>query len=107
MTAISAYTYAHNPVELGYPIVEAIHAVIPYVDELVILDMASTPGGASDKLFRELDGGRIRVERTDWQRAKESGGATLDRGKNACHQLCTRDKVWLFEADEVYHEQLA
>jgi hypothetical protein len=39
---ISGFTFVHNAIDSGYPIVEAIRAVQPYVDEVCVVDMQST-----------------------------------------------------------------
>ena len=39
---ISGFTFAHNAIDSGYPIIEAIDAVMSWVDSLYVVDMQST-----------------------------------------------------------------
>jgi len=39
---VSGFTFGHNLVEGGYPLVEALLSVYPYVSEMVAVDIEST-----------------------------------------------------------------
>ena len=41
---LSGFTFIHNAITNGLPVFEAIKAVQPFVDEMVVVDMGSTDG---------------------------------------------------------------
>lgn len=101
---ISGFTFIHNAVESGYPIVESIRAVRPFVDEMVVVNMESTDG-TLDLLNRMANIGDIdNIILGTWQPG--AGGACL--GENLLlNERCEGDIIWHFEADEVYSTELA
>ena len=94
---ISAFTFGYNLIEGGYPIVEAIHSVRAYVDEVIAVDCQSTDDTKRVLSFtcdKVIDGPK-------WE------------GRDIQHQVfelhkeyCRGDIIILFEADEVYDESL-
>lgn len=92
---ISGFTFAHNAIEAGIPIIEAIAAVRPYVDEIVAVDMDSTDG-TRDILTRLCE----RVLTSPWQGRDTTPNAFLK------HIECQGDVIVFFEGDEIYSEQL-
>ena len=38
MIKISGFSYIHNAIAGGYPLLEAVHSIYDYVDEMVIVD---------------------------------------------------------------------
>jgi len=101
--SISGFTYVHNALESGYPIVEAVCAVNPFVDEMVVVDMQSTDG-TLEMLHKMAGVGYIdRIVPGVWQ----PGGAGACLLQNyVLNRQCAGDIVWHFEADEVYSETL-
>lgn len=94
---ISGFTFVYNALEGGYPIVEAIKAVEPYVDEVVVLDCQSNDG------TREvLEGLSVRILDGEWS---SEAGTTLNLAL-ARNAECRGDAVIHFEADEVYEDRL-
>lgn len=92
---ISGFTFAYNALSGGYPIREAIEAVRPYVDEIVAVDMQSTDG-TRELLEAMCD----RVVSSAWDgphRLKEAFKQ---------HNHCRHDQIIMFEADEVYDDNL-
>lgn len=104
MTNISGFTFIHNALHGGYPIVEAIYAVLPYVDELLIVDMESTDG-TSQVLSRLMENysGKIRVVPGVW--TPGAAGRCL-AAAHAMHEECQHEVVLHFEADEVFCRKL-
>lgn len=98
MTKISGFSFGHNLISGGYPIVEAIQSVLPYVDEMVIVDMQSTDG--TRKLLEKLP---VRIIDGVWDC---KAGETLANA-HAQNIECEGDIIWHFEADEVYDLLLA
>ncbi len=118
MTSISGFTFVHNAIEGGYPIVEAIRAVAPYTNEIVVVDMQSTD--CTRELLEEmvLDeqqyvryyGGEyqltsspvIRIVNGYWG---NEAGKTLREAHNQ-YVKCSGDVIIHFEADEVWDDNL-
>ncbi len=111
MTSISGFTFIHNALTGGYPIIEAIYAVQSYVDEIVIVDMQSTDG--TREIIEELashtkgigkpyDYADIRIVNGYWG---NEAGKTLREAHNQYIQ-CEGDVILHFEADEVYDNNL-
>jgi glycosyltransferase involved in cell wall biosynthesis len=94
---ISGFSFGHNLITGGYPIVEAVRAVQPYVDEVVVVDCASTDG--TRDVLQALG---VRILDGEWG---DGAGETLKQA-HALHNLCARDVVLHFEADEVYDPRL-
>jgi len=94
---ISGFTFIHNAINAGIPIRESIKAVLPYVDELVVIDAESNDG--TRELLETLD---VRIIDADWG---TSGGETLAR-LHAMNVECKHDTILHFEADEVFDETL-
>lgn len=95
---ISAFTFGHNLIDSGYPIIEAIEAVQYYVEEMVFVDMQST-----DTTRQVVEALGCRVIDGEWgNRAGETLAAAY-----ALHTECKYDNIWHFEADEVYDDDLA
>ena len=91
---ISGFTFVHNALSVGIPIRESINAVLPYVDELLVVDAQSTDG--TKELVNNMV--NVRVIHTDWG---TDAGETLAR-LHALHTECKYDTILHFEADEVY-----
>ena len=94
---ISAFTFGFNLISGGYPVIEAVRAILPYVDEIIAIDCQSTDDTRrvlQDTCNRVVDG-------PVWS------------GRDIQHQVfelhkehCTGDIIILFEADEVYDDTL-
>jgi len=97
MKTISGFTFIHNAIESGYPIIEAIQSVQSYVDEVVVVDMQSTDG--TRELLNELD---IRIIAGLWG---NQAGETLRQAHNL-YRECSGDVIIHFEGDEVYSPEL-
>lgn len=117
MTTTSAFTFVHNAIDSGYPIVEAIGAVHPYVDEVVVADCQSTDD--TWKLLEKLsetclengpviDGVKscncppIKIIGGYWG---TKAGETLKQA-HRLYKKCSGDIIIHFEADEVYDDSL-
>lgn len=92
---ISGFTFAHSAIAGGYPIVEAILSVYPYVSEMVAVDIESTDN--TRHVFEQL-GCRILD-------SKLNGTDTVNDAFKL-HTACQGDLIIFFEADEVYDERL-
>lgn len=92
---LSAFTFVHNGIDGGYPFVQAIEAVRPYVDEVVAVDIGST-----DDTARVLGHICNRVLSSTWDGRDTTPRAFLK------HIECNGDIIIFFEADEVYDDEL-
>lgn len=100
MTYISAFSFCHNALEGGYPIIEAIKSVQHYVDEIVVVDMQSDDG--TRKLLEQL---KVRIIPGVW---REGGQGYVDclNDAHALNVECKGSVIIHFEADEVYDQTL-
>lgn len=94
---ISGFSFVHNAIEGGYPIVEAVEAVRPHVDEVVVVDCDSTDG--TRDLLQRLG---VRILDGEWG---SRAGETL-KAAHARHVECQGEMIIHFEADEVYDPRL-
>lgn len=101
---LSGFTFVHNALEGGYPIREAIAAVQPFVDDILIVDMQSTDG--TDKFLEDLKHNgdyRLTVLNSPW---------VMNKGREPLHNAfkkhvyCNHDTIVFFEADEVFDNSL-
>jgi hypothetical protein len=106
MTTISGFTFIHNAIDGGYPIIEAIRAVQPYVDEVAVVDMQSTDGTvdllidlAKTPAFHKVN---LKLILGRWG---NQAGATLRHAHNL-YRECSGDVIIHFEGDEVYDDDL-
>lgn len=95
----SGFTFGHNLIESGYPIIEAIRAVAPSVREIVYVDMESTDN--TNAVLMELchqSDIPICVIQGKW----EPTGDKCLAENYALHSECEYDTIFHFEADEVF-----
>jgi glycosyltransferase involved in cell wall biosynthesis len=103
MKKISGFTFIHNGIDGGYPIVEAIRAVHPYVDEVIVVDMQSTD--STREVLEKLKAENIYKSTQDSIYWGNQAGATLRQAHNL-YKHCSGDIILHFEADEVYSDGL-
>lgn len=94
---VSGFSYIHNALAGGYPLLEAVHSILDYVDEMVIVDCRSDDG--TRKLLERLG---VRIIDGEWG---DRAGETL-AAAHALHTECSGDVIVHFEADEVYDRNL-
>jgi hypothetical protein len=90
---VSGFTFGHNLIECGFPIIEAVNAVKPYVDEIIAVDIESTD--LTPEVYQKL-------------------GCTIIKGKLMSnfktayceHIHCKYDDIIFFEADEIFEDRL-
>ncbi len=100
---ISAATFVLNAFKGGYPILEAMAAVLPYCDEMVVVE-AGSGDGTRELLDSLAINEKIRVE--SYALRKERGPGCYAEAQNFALDLCTHKAIIFFQADEVYHENL-
>lgn len=104
---LSGFTFIHNAIEAGYPIIEAISMVLPFVDEIVVVDMESTDSTV-DLIHKHIPThfGKepyLRIISGVWEPGQ--AGECLKKN-HALYKECTGDVIVHFEADEVYDYKL-
>jgi hypothetical protein len=111
MIQTSGFTFIHNALDSGYPIVEAIRAVQSYVDEVMVVDMQSTDG--TRELLEQMVNTPVydvyrnkavplRIIEGEWG---NEAGETLRKAHDKYIE-CSGDVIVHFEADEVYSDSL-
>lgn len=96
---VSAFTFCHNILESGLPLLESVEAVRDYVDEIVVVDMQSTD--QTPELLKRLG---VKILQSPWP-WPDNPRDTLNHAFEL-HQECQYDTVIFFEADEVYDDRL-
>jgi len=96
---VSGFSFIHNAIESGYPIVEAVDAVSKYVDEMMVVDMESTDGTRT--LLESL---HVTILPGRWMPGENEH--VLDAA-HEMHGSCHCPTIWFFEADEVFGPDLA
>lgn len=94
---LSGFSFVHNAIIGGYPIREAIKAVQPFVEEVVVVDMESTDG--TRDVLKSLG---CKIIEGEWGHEAET---TLGKA-HALHTHCRGHAVIHFEADEVWDNTL-
>ena len=107
VNGISGFTFIHNALNGGYPVFEAMAVVLPYVNEMVVVDMASDDGTREllDRVAASANKGHIKIVDGEWWPGK--AGRCLSYAHSLHEQHCTHDMIWHFEADEVFGMDLA
>jgi len=96
---VSGFSFIYNGVNAGYPFVQAIQAIQPYVDEMVVVDMEST-----DETRQVLEKLGVRIIEGTW--LPKQAGPCLSQNL-LLNEECEHDIIWQCEADEVYAGDLA
>ena len=95
---LSAFTFTHNCIIGGYPIREAIGIMRGWVDEIVVVDCAST-----DNTREVLKAEGCRVVSGEWGCEAET---TLGKAHALAQASCENDQLIHFEADEIWEPSL-
>lgn len=97
MVKLSGFTFIHNAIANGLPIFEAIKAVQPFVDEMVVVDMGSTDG--TRELLHKTG---ATIHAMPWI----ANRAYFNEIFLKHSEYCSGDVIIFFEADEVYDDKL-
>lgn len=100
---VSAFTFAKNVLQLGYPLRECIESLLPIADEVVVNVGVPDTDGTLD-LVRSLDEPKIRIVESRWNPRMNFGGHVLAQQTNIALFNCTGDWAIYLQADEVLHE---
>jgi len=104
MATISAFEFIRDGVKYHYPFIESILAVLPIVDEFILLE-----GYSSDNTYEKLITlqkqypNKIKVFRQKWYKTNPTYRIFGDL-TNRCIEKCQSVWHWQIAADEIYHE---
>lgn len=107
MKTVSGFIFGHNLVHGGYPVIEVIKSIIPYVDNMTFVDMQCTDETVSviQKFFSGFYIGKdLKIVQSRWRPGTCED--CLDEAYNHNTEI-DGDIVWMAEADEVYDDNLA
>ncbi len=94
---INGFSFVHNAIDSGYPIIEAIEAVQFWVNNIYVVDMEST-----DTTRQVLSKLGVNIIDGKWG---NMGGEVLAEA-HKLHLHCSGDVIIHFEADEIYPDSL-
>ena len=99
---ISACTVIKNAMN-GYCLFEAMASILPFVDDMVVLDMGSTDGTWEYLIDIASKNPKIHVYKREypWVSATELADA-----QTSIVKTCRNDRILFFQADEIWHEGL-
>jgi hypothetical protein len=102
---VCGFTFVRNGVKFDYPVVEAIHSILPVCDSFVV-----AVGNSDDdtlQLIRNIKSPKIRIVETVWDDTLREGGRVLAVETDKAFQAITEEYDWAFylQADEVVHER--
>lgn len=101
---VVGFTFIRNAIKYEYPIVEAIHSILPLCDQ-VIVSVGNSEDGTLE-LIKSIDPSKIIINETVWDDSLREGGRVLALETDKSYQLIPDDTDWAFyiQGDEVLHE---
>lgn len=101
---VSGFTFIKNAELYDYPIVEAIHSILPLCDEVVV-----AVGKSDDdtlQLVKSIDR-KVKIIETQWDGSLRKGGRILAVETDKAFAAISPDSDWAFyiQGDEVVHEK--
>ena len=100
---ISGCTFIRDTIVGAFCLFESMASLLPFVDDMHILDLGSTDG--TKELVQEIADANPRVSLWHGQFSKIDAGAFADAA-NDCIALVGHDNVLFWQADEIWHEDL-
>ncbi len=102
---VSGFSFIKNALKYDYPIMEAIHSILPICDEFVI-----AVGKSDDdtlNFIKSIDSPKIKIIETVWDEKLREGGRVLSDETNKAYRSIAPDSDWCFyiQGDEVIHEK--
>jgi hypothetical protein len=102
---VSGFTFVRNAIKYDYPILEAIHSILPLCDELIV-----AVGDSEDDtlaLVKSLQSEKIKIIQTTWDDSLRVGGRVLAVETDKAFHAISNDSDWAFyiQGDEVLHEK--
>jgi hypothetical protein len=102
---IAGFTIIRNAIKFDYPVVEAIHSILPICDEFIV-----AVGQSDDdtlQLIESIDSPKIKIIKTTWDDNLREGGQVLADETNKAFDAIAKDFDWCFyiQSDEIIHEK--
>ena len=104
MLPVSSTTFIRNAFTGGFPLFESMATMLALpIDEFVVLDVGSDDGTRAVLADIAAINPRVKVYDTQW--AKIDAGVFADIA-NDCIAACRNERVFFYQADEVWHQNL-
>jgi len=102
---VSGFTFVKDAVKYDYPIVEAIHSILPLCDECIVAVGKSSDGTLA--LIQSIDSPKIKIIETIWDETLREGGRVLAVETDKAFAAIAADSDWAIyiQGDEVIHEK--
>lgn len=102
---VAGFTFVKNAIKFDYPILEAIHSILPICDEVIVAVGESEDDTLA--LIQGINNPKIRIIETIWDESLREGGRVLAEETNKAFQAISPDADWAFyiQGDEVIHER--
>lgn len=101
--SISAVTFIKDTFKGAFCLFESMASLLPYVDEMVIMDLGSTDG--TQDALRAISMANTRIRTFVSQFTREDASAFADAANEAVSRAQYSD-VLFWQADEIWHENL-
>lgn len=102
---LGAFMIIKNGIKLGYPFVESIVSILPYVEEMTIVDGMSTDGTFEFLRKMREKNRKIKCFQTAWGESKT--GSVMKNQTDLAKNICSKDWLIYVQADEVWHPESA
>ncbi len=101
---VCGFTFIKNAIIYDYPIVEAIHSILPLCDKIIV-----AVGESDDNtkgLIESIDSQKIEILDTIWDERLRQGGKVLAEETNKAFRAISDEYDWAIyiQGDEVLHE---
>jgi len=102
----SGFTILKNGASLGYPYLESLRSLAPFVDEIVVAH-----GDSTDNTLASLEALApqlpcpLRIVPSPWDPANLKGGHELSRQTNIALDACRGEICFYLQSDEVLHDK--
>ncbi len=100
---ISACCFVYNTFQGAYALFESMSSILPFVDEMVIMDLGSNDGTLEKLWDIALSNPKVRIVHSTFYKQDSSIFADL---ANDVVKECRGDTIWYFQSDEIWHEKL-
>jgi hypothetical protein len=101
---VSGFTFIRNALKFDYPIVAAIHSILPLCDEVVVC--VGQSDDETRELIQSIDSSKIKIIDSVWDENLKTGGKVLAVETDKAFAAVAADSDWAFyiQGDEVIHE---
>lgn len=102
---VAGFTFIKNAIIYDYPIVEAIHSILPICDEVYVA--LGKSDDETEALIRSIHPEKIKIIKTLWDENLKEGGKVLAVETNKAFQAIPAFYDWCFyiQGDEAIHEK--